>query len=74
MKLIKPVLWTLFGVAIGAAAVIMTSRLEAQENPRPGLTVCADLGSSQHPEEWMNKQLSSGRSHFVSLGSRLCAW
>ena len=33
MKLIKPVLWTVFGVVIGSVAVLTASRIEAQATP-----------------------------------------
>jgi hypothetical protein len=34
MKLIKPVLWTMFGVVIGIVATAAASRVDAQQRPR----------------------------------------
>jgi hypothetical protein len=33
MKIIKPVLWTVFGAVIGASAVLTADRVQAQQNP-----------------------------------------
>ena len=33
MKLIKPVLWTMFGAVIGVTAAVTSSRVEAQQKP-----------------------------------------
>ena len=43
MKLIKPVLWTVLGVVIGAVAVLTASRVQAQQTPaRPLSTAQAE--------------------------------
>ena len=43
MKLIKSVLWTVFGVVIGAVGVLTASRVQAQQTPaRPPSTAAAE--------------------------------
>ena len=40
MKLIKPVLWTMFGVVIGVTAILSTGHVQAQQSqPAPRLTI-----------------------------------
>ena len=74
MKLIKPVLWTVLGVVIGATAVLTTSRLEAQTGAPLDRAVCVELNNLPNPAQWINLQLGTGRSHFIQAGAKLCAW
>ena len=62
MKLIKPVLWTLLGVVIGAAAVVTTSRVQAQQKPteRIEMTPAAGLISGGAYGVYFVKDIKSG--------------
>ena len=69
MKLIKPVLWTVFGVAIGAAADLTSSRAHAQQQ-KPAERIQVTFGGADRSGNYGIYFVKDNKSGGCWVGTR----